>query len=559
VSKPFVIRDPVHGYLSVAAHERLVVDHPITQRLRRITQTGLAEFVFPEARSSRFVHSLGAMHLASRFLISAVENADERAASAFFDELEKLDLFKNYSIGLDDLETLLVPDRRFGGGGLMANKVCFHDERFRNDRKFVRLLGLAESGLRLAALFHDLGHLPFSHDFEFALKDYVGQTPSPSEKLRSLAAGSPHETIGHQLAHLVFLGLVQDDKTITPAVRASFAMARRILDSQPGYDDFPNPNVDALGWLHSLVDGEIDVDRADYLLRDGRALGLEFASYDLDRLIHNLVLARHRTYGFVTAIDERGLTAVESFYISRARSHQVLVRHHKCAQLCASLRYASVVALQSDSGQRFIGELLALVEGGTTREKAGDLLKRFAEHDDPWWLGVLRQSEAAGDDENALSKATSDLVLRRQPTVRSLWKRKGDLSADAVAKLNGIVDAPELGESVQNARRRLEKEGVILILHRFRPYGVSLGGDPNQDSIALIRSGKHLRPVVQLSPLIRSLRDAWREDPHVHGFAVKGAQTSKDRVLRALLGLGNVLGNVKEPKKQPRARRKPGN
>ena len=67
--KSFVIKDPVHGYIRIAAHERIVVDHPITQRLRRITQTGLAEFVFPEERTSRFAHSLGAMHLASRFVI----------------------------------------------------------------------------------------------------------------------------------------------------------------------------------------------------------------------------------------------------------------------------------------------------------------------------------------------------------------------------------------------------------------------------------------------------------------------------------------------------------
>jgi hypothetical protein len=48
-TKSFVIKDPVHGYLRIAAHERIIVDHPITQRLHRITQTGLAEFVFPEA------------------------------------------------------------------------------------------------------------------------------------------------------------------------------------------------------------------------------------------------------------------------------------------------------------------------------------------------------------------------------------------------------------------------------------------------------------------------------------------------------------------------------
>ena len=87
--RPFVVRDPVHGYLLVAPHERLVVDEPITQRLRRVGQTGLAEMVFPEAKTSRFVHSLGAMHLASRFITAALENATAEDAQSFFDEIQK--------------------------------------------------------------------------------------------------------------------------------------------------------------------------------------------------------------------------------------------------------------------------------------------------------------------------------------------------------------------------------------------------------------------------------------------------------------------------------------
>lgn len=534
MNKPFVIRDPVHGYLRVAAHERIVIDHPITQRLRRITQTGLAEFVFPEARTSRFVHSLGAMHLASRFLISAVENADEPTALAFFAELEALDVFNNYNVQLDDLELLLVPDRRFGGGGLEATRVTFHDTTLRNDRKFVRLLGLAEAGLRLAALFHDLGHLPFSHDFEFALKDYAAQSPDIAQNLESLAAGTPHEKIGHRLADLVFQALIKDQKEISAATRVSFAMVRKILDTEPGYDDFLEPNVNALGWLHSLVDGEIDVDRADYLLRDARALGLEFAAYDLDRLVRNLVLVRHRTLGYITAVDERGLTAVESFYISRARSHQVLARHHKSAQLGAALRYSSVNALGSKAGSDFLAELNEL-QGARSAKQAKDLLTQFAEHDDPWWLQILRACEQKSEAYAGLLQATTSLILRREPTLKSLWKRKGDLSKSQIARLNRLFRSPEYGPLIQQVRRELAKKGVLLVLHKFRPYGITLGGNPKRDSITLIQSDNRFIPVVQLSPLIRALRDAWDEDLQIHAFALRSSDVTKEQVLESLL------------------------
>ena len=100
------MRDPVHGYLSVAAHERLVVDAPITQRLRRVGQTGLAEMVFPEAKTSRFVHSLGAMHLASRFVVTALENSTKDVLQSFFDDVRgKIDW---KTLRMEDLDYLLA-------------------------------------------------------------------------------------------------------------------------------------------------------------------------------------------------------------------------------------------------------------------------------------------------------------------------------------------------------------------------------------------------------------------------------------------------------------------
>ena len=69
------IADPVHGYVDFTGIERAILDHPVSQRLRHILQNGLAYLVFPEAVTSRFSHSLGAMHLASGFLAAALRNA----------------------------------------------------------------------------------------------------------------------------------------------------------------------------------------------------------------------------------------------------------------------------------------------------------------------------------------------------------------------------------------------------------------------------------------------------------------------------------------------------
>jgi hypothetical protein len=75
--QPGRVRDPVHGYIPFTAIERAIFDDPVAQRLRYISQSGVAHLVYPEVRTSRFAHSLGAMHLASRFFASAIGDADD--------------------------------------------------------------------------------------------------------------------------------------------------------------------------------------------------------------------------------------------------------------------------------------------------------------------------------------------------------------------------------------------------------------------------------------------------------------------------------------------------
>lgn len=441
--RPFVVRDPVHGYLSVAPHERLVVDAPITQRLRRIGQTGLAEYVFPEAKTSRFVHSLGAMHLASRFLIAALENADASDVQGFFDDLkgqidwsilrfEELDELLKHAGALDALSAI-----RFAGFTGMKSEKATENRQ---------LLALVESALRLAALFHDLGHLPFSHDTEFALQDFASakakSSPSLPESTLSIAnAKAPHEEIGHALAEVVFRLLPEPSMV----VRSVYSLAKKILDTpEPNYGLFKHDPASALQWLHSLVDGEIDVDRADYLLRDGQALGLDFAQYDLDRLVANLVLVKTSDRGYTTAVKEAGLAALESYCLTRSRSHQVFVRHHKVCQIGTALRFACSQFMASSAADPLLQFLSKLTLLGTDTERT-TALAQYASLDDGWCFQGLRTLQRTCSDQ--LLAACLGVVLDRDRALKSLWKRKGDLSEDQLATLRARIKEMTSGET----------------------------------------------------------------------------------------------------------------
>lgn len=66
MEKKKIINDPVYGFITIPdglIYE--IISHPYFQRLRRIKQMGLNEFVYPGALHTRFHHALGSMHLMS--------------------------------------------------------------------------------------------------------------------------------------------------------------------------------------------------------------------------------------------------------------------------------------------------------------------------------------------------------------------------------------------------------------------------------------------------------------------------------------------------------------
>ena len=112
-NKRKIINDPVFGFLSIP--NELVFDvlqHPYVQRLTRIRQLGLSYLVYPGAMHSRFLHSLGAMHLMHEAVTS-----------------------------------------------LRA--------------KGVDITGEEETSAMIAILLHDVGHGPFSHVLEHTIVDGV--------------------------------------------------------------------------------------------------------------------------------------------------------------------------------------------------------------------------------------------------------------------------------------------------------------------------------------------------------------------------------------------------
>lgn len=116
---------PIHGHVELHREELGVIDHPSFQRLRRVRQLGLAHMIFPGATHTRFEHCVGAVHVAQK-IVNHVN--------------------KNFENGKNDSTQW---------------RMC-------------RIDNPAARFIRLGALLHDVGHLPFGH----TLEDELNHLPS---------------------------------------------------------------------------------------------------------------------------------------------------------------------------------------------------------------------------------------------------------------------------------------------------------------------------------------------------------------------------------------------
>lgn len=254
------IRAPIHVFIRLDSQERKVLDSEPFQRLRHIHQLALSYLVYPGATHKRFEHSLGVMELAGRIFDVVT---DERHLT-------------------DDIRGVL-PE--------LAN---------RRDLDYWRRV------VRMAALCHDLGHLPFSHAAENEL----------------LPPGWDHERLTREIILSEELKPIWE--SIRPAVNPKDIA--KLATGPHKYTDEPFSPWEAI--LSEIIVGDaFGADRMDYLLRDSYHAGVAYGKFDHYRLIDTLrILPRpvqeHDESASVIhepmlGIEEGGIQSAEALLLAR--------------------------------------------------------------------------------------------------------------------------------------------------------------------------------------------------------------------------------------------------
>ena len=309
-----LIMDPVHGGIRLHRHEIEVIDHRLFQRLRNICQNDILSLVFPGATHSRFLHSIGVMHVGDRMFRAMMdaylrERQLSRRPELTFEQIDAIDY--------------------------MAKVI------------------------RLACLLHDSGHSSFSHQFNQADRiQNLMQSPGRFERLwegvdihgiyPTLPSVLEHEHYSVRVAWDILHDIdvagrygiemqdilgVMETTGVTPSER--FCHYARTFwsfiagpDAQAGaMEESSTPDL-VMEMLSSIVSGEIDADRADYMLRDGFHSSVTIGGFNLDHLLSNLRFGWNPDSPWLgLAIARKGLGALEDFVYSRHQMYRQVYAH----------------------------------------------------------------------------------------------------------------------------------------------------------------------------------------------------------------------------------------
>ncbi|QDX41711.1 HD domain-containing protein [Salarchaeum sp. JOR-1] len=280
--------------------------------------------------------------------------------------------------------------------------------------------------VRAAAILHDIGHGPYSHNVEDLIHRRTGKY---------------HDDVAGLVETEPIAGVL-DDYGLDPA---------RVTALVTGEDE-----------LGQLVAGELDVDRMDYLVRDAHHTGVPYGTIDTGRLVRELTFIDGRL-----VLGEGNVQTAESLLLARALMNPTVYSHHVARISKAMLRRASERLLESGdvTGERLRRmddyELLVRLRGHDASRALADRLADRDLYKRAVWAELGDVADDVFDPEEPLFDPDHE-------TVRAF---EDDIAADAgVDREHVILDVqgqPSMRESttgvlVNGDVRRLDEQSTLV-------------------------------------------------------------------------------------------------
>jgi len=286
-----IVNDTVYGHIPYTGLEEKFLQSKIVNRLLFISQNALAYFAFPSITTKRYIHSLGTKHVVSFMFKYSLINASLKDRELFLKKARKeiKHLIKKEKLNIK-FKDIKIEDKTLIDFSISLNK--------QDTITYLILLQV----LRLGALLHDVGHLPFSHQTEYALERIyksISKIKKPNKeqkkfikfykKITKNSLEVLHESIGYQFLDMLFNHEVSTQSNSSKdIVKLYYQIVKNIFDDKESkYFSYTT--------LHQYISSTIDADRIDYINRDLLASGYISSSSDLLRITKEAILVKDNT------------------------------------------------------------------------------------------------------------------------------------------------------------------------------------------------------------------------------------------------------------------------
>jgi len=377
--KQKLIYDTIHGNIELSGFEVEVLNSPQIHRLHQILQNSMAYNVYPNLKTTRFEHSIGTMKYAGDVFQNGLLNSE--ITGDFIKEKGRI-LSKLISNNLEEItkralvyfpsETSTIPKYKFKNGlasilGVekmdadfdIENAVLLEELKEVIGHQFqVRNIAIPNSLVtvkdqivllilyqvtRYSGLVHDLGHLPFSHLFESAIENVYAFLDDKADRnnletqvynwIKPLVKKGEkiHEVIGNHISHVIFKNIKEQFHSATDVNKKALRIFIYSI-FETVYEEFRKKDQGAFSSLYAIIDGTIDVDRLDFVQRDGYASGISKSTGNVDRIIRMFCVGRvpllisSDGWQFMPAVQS--LNDVEEVLYDRYRIYKYVVNHH---------------------------------------------------------------------------------------------------------------------------------------------------------------------------------------------------------------------------------------